>query len=163
MQRLATMPLTMAALILAGTAGSGLAAEPPAPSALTWNEGAIDQSLTGQPGDPAAGAQVMTTNSLGNCVACHQISAMPEVPFQGDIGPMLDGVAGRYTEAQLRGIVADAKKTFEGSMMPGFYKGEGFIRPGDGYTGKAGVEPLPPILTAQQVEDVVAYLVTLKE
>src|SRR5690606_1513901 len=118
---------------------------------------------TGQAGDAAAGAKIMTTAALGNCVACHVISAMPEVEFPGNIGPPLDGAADRWSEAQLRGIVSNAKMTFEDSFMPAFYKSAGYIRPGDAYSGKAGAEPLPPILTAQQVEDVVAYLLTLKE
>jgi sulfur-oxidizing protein SoxX len=53
--------------------------------------------------------------------------------------------------------------TFDGTIMPAFYKTSGYIRPGDAYTGKAGTEPLPPVLNAQQVEDVVAYLMTFKE
>jgi L-cysteine S-thiosulfotransferase len=64
---------------------------------------------------------------------------------------------------ELRGIVANAKMTFDGSFMPAFYKTEGFVRPGGGYTGKAPEGDLPPILTGQQIEDVVAYLLTLKE
>lgn len=72
-------------------------------------------------------------------------------------------MADRYSEPQLRGIVANAKMTFEGSFMPAFYKTEGFIRPGNGYTGKAAEGDLAPVLTAQQIEDVVAYLLTLKE
>ncbi len=83
----------------------------------------------------------MTTNALGNCVACHQISQLPEVSFQGNIAPPLDGVADRYSEAQLRGIVANAKMTFEGSFMPAFYKTDGYVRPGNGYTGKAPKGP----------------------
>lgn len=134
-----------------------------APTSVAYSEGAIAQSLSGQPGDPAMGAKIMTTNALGNCVACHQIGAMSDVPFQGTIAPPLDGVADRYDEAQLRGIVANAKMTFEGSFMPAFYKTEGFTRPGDAYTGKAAPADLPPILNAQQIEDVVAYLLTLKE
>ena len=63
----------------------------------------------------------------------------------------------------MRGILADAKMTFPGTVMPGFYKVSGYIRPGDAYTGKAGTEPLPPLLSAQQIEDVVAYLTTLKD
>jgi sulfur-oxidizing protein SoxX len=100
---------------------------------------------------------------LGNCVACHTVGALPEVQFPGDIAPPLDGVADRWTEAELRGIVANAKMTFDGSFMPAFYKTEGFIRPGGGYTGRAPEGDLPPILTGQQIEDVVAYLLTLKE
>ncbi len=70
--------------------------------------------------------------------------------------------ADRWNEAQLRGIVANAKKTFDGTIMPSFYKTSGFIRPGDGYTGKAAEETLSPMLSAQQIEDVVAFLMTLK-
>ena len=105
----------------------------------------------------------MTTAALGNCVACHQIAAMPEVEFQGNIGPDLDGAADRWSEAQLRGLVSNAKMTFDGTFMPAFYKTEGYIRPGAAYSGKAPEGELPPILSAQQVEDVVAYLLTLKE
>lgn len=134
-----------------------------APSDVVYEDGAVAASLTGTPGDPENGAKVMTTNAKGNCVACHVIGAMPKVQFPGNIGPALDGVASRYSEAQLRGIVANAKMTFEGTIMPAFYKTEGFIRPGAAYTGKAPEGPLPPILTAQEVEDVVAYLLTLKD
>jgi L-cysteine S-thiosulfotransferase len=134
-----------------------------APKEVVFAEGAVEASLTGVPGDPANGVKVMTTNALGNCVACHQIAALPDVEFPGNIAPALDGVADRWTEAQLRGIVTNAKMTVEGSFMPAFYKVDGFNRPGDGFTGKAGTEPLAPILNAQQIEDVVAFLMTLKE
>jgi sulfur-oxidizing protein SoxX len=134
-----------------------------APKDVAYEEGAVAASLTGTPGNAEEGMKVMTTAALGNCVACHALGTMPEVQFQGDIAPPLDGAADRYSEAQLRGIVANAKMTFEGSFMPAFYKTEGFTRPGGGYTGKAPEGDLPPILTGQQIEDVVAYLVTLKD
>ncbi|WP_435258023.1 sulfur oxidation c-type cytochrome SoxX [Thioclava sp. FR2] len=134
-----------------------------APTSVVYVEGAVAESLSGAPGDPASGAKIMTTNALGNCVACHMIGAMPDVPFPGDIAPPLDGVADRYDEGQLRGIVANAKMTFDGTFMPAFYKTEGFIRPGAAYSGKAPEGDLPPILNAQQIEDVVAYLLTLNE
>ncbi|KGJ08721.1 MULTISPECIES: sulfur oxidation c-type cytochrome SoxX [Paracoccus] len=134
-----------------------------APKEVVYVEGAVEASLTGAPGNPEEGVRVMTTNALGNCVACHQIGALPDVEFPGTIAPPLDGAGDRWTEAQLRGIVANAKMTFEGTFMPAFYKVDGFVRPGDGFTGKAGAEPLAPILNAQQIEDVVAFLVTLKE
>lgn len=134
-----------------------------APKDVAFVEGAVETSLTGAPGNPEEGVKVMTTNALGNCVACHQVEAIANVQFPGTIAPPLDGVADRWTEAQLRGIVANAKMTFEDSFMPAFYKTEGFIRPGDAYTGKAPEGDLPPILTAQQIEDVVAFLMTLKE
>lgn len=153
--------------VVRGLVMSALAAMPAwsdtAPADVGYEEGAVAASLTGAPGDAEAGAKVMTTAALGNCVACHVVSAMPTVQFQGDIGPTLDGAASRWSEAQLRGIVANAKMTFEGSMMPAFYKTEGFVRPGAAYSGKAPEGDLPPILTGQQIEDVVAYLMTLKE
>lgn len=134
-----------------------------APNEVPYAEGAIAAPLADMPGDPENGAKVMTTAAKGNCVACHVIAAMPKVQFPGNIGPALDGVASRYDEAQLRGLVANAKLTFEGTFMPAFYKTEGFTRATNGYTGKAPEGPLLPILTAQEIEDVVAYLITLKE
>lgn len=126
--------------------------------------GEIEQSLSGAPGDPAEGRVVMSTRGLGNCVACHAVTDMEDVPFHGEVGPSLDGAGERWSEAQLRGIVANAKMTFEGSIMPAFYKKSGYIRPGNAYTGKAAApEQLNTLLTAQQVEDVVAYLLTLTE
>lgn len=149
----AAIALSLAAPALAETA----------PKDVHFDAGKVEESLTGQPGDPANGVKVMTTNALGNCVACHTIAALPDVQFPGTIAPALDGAADRWTEAELRGIVTNAKMTFDGSFMPAFYKTEGFIRPGDGFTGKAAEGELPPILAAQQIEDVVAYLLTLKE
>jgi len=134
-----------------------------APADVTFQDGAIEASLTGTAGDAAEGAKVMSTRALGNCVACHQVSAMPDVAFQGNVGPALDGVADRWSEAELRGIVADAKKTYDGTVMPSFYKTGPYIRQGDAFTGKAAEGELPPLLTAVQIEDVVAYLLTLKE
>lgn len=139
------------------------AASETAPKEVVYAEGAIAASLTGAPGDAANGAKVMTTAAKGNCVACHVLGAMPDVQFQGNIAPPLDGVADRYDEAQLRGIIANAKMTFEGSFMPAFYKVDGFTRPGNAYSGKAPEGDLPPILAAQEIEDVLAYLLTLKE
>lgn len=135
-----------------------------APENVVFDDyGAVAESLSGAPGDVANGLATMVDRGKGNCFACHQISSQPGVPFQGNIGPMLDGAASRWDAAQLRGIVADAKNTFPDTMMPSFYKTSGYIRPGDAFTGKAGTEPLPPLLTAQEIEDVVAYLLTLTE
>ncbi|WP_425091916.1 sulfur oxidation c-type cytochrome SoxX [Tropicimonas sp. S265A] len=152
---------TVAALAFATTA----TAEGVAPDAVAYTEyGEIEASLTGTPGDPVAGREVLGARSLGNCVACHANSEMDDIPFHGEVGPSLDGAGDRWSEAQLRGLVANAKLTFEGTIMPAFYKDSGYIRPGDAYTGKAAApEQLSTLLTAQQVEDVVAYLLTLKE
>ncbi|MFN3823898.1 MAG: sulfur oxidation c-type cytochrome SoxX [Pseudorhodobacter sp.] len=151
--------LAFAALTFAGA----MATAEIMPENVAYTDGAIEASLTGSPGDPIAGEKVMTTASLGNCVACHSVDALDSYPFHGNIGPMLDGAADRWTEAELRGIVANAKMMFDGSFMPAFYKSGPYIRPGNGYTGKAAEGALPPILSAQQIEDIVAYLMTLKE
>lgn len=134
-----------------------------APEAVEFTDGAVELSLSGVAGNPEEGKKVFGSRALGNCVACHAAEMTKDIPFPGTVGPVLDGAGDRWTEAQLRGIVANAKITFEGSVMPSFYKTSGYIRPGDAYTGKAGTEPLPPILNAQQIEDVVSYLMTFKE
>ena len=132
------------------------------PTDVAFNDGAVETSLTGAAGDPAMGRLIMNKGA-GNCIACHQVTDLKDFPFHGEIGPPLDGVGDRWSEAELRGIVANAKVMFPDSMMPSFYRTDGFIRPGDEYTGKAAEGELAPLLTAQQVEDVVAYLLTLKE
>ncbi len=141
---------------------TGVAADAVAPSDVVYEDGAVAVSLSGKPGDAAEGEKIMNKGA-GNCIACHQISSLDYLAFQGEIGPALDGAADRWSEAELRGIVANAKIVFEGTMMPSFYKTEGFLRLGDAYTGKAHPGNPEPLLTAQQVEDVVAYLTTLTE
>ena len=130
---------------------------------VQYAEGAVALSLTGVAGNADEGKKVVSSRAMGNCVACHVITSMPEAAFQGNIGPALDGAADRWDEAQLRGIVSNAKMTFDGTIMPAFYKNSGYVRPGDDYTGKAAPAELAPILNGQQIEDVVAYLQTLKE
>jgi len=150
--------------VVALTASSlGLSAEEIAPTAVSFDDGAVAASLTGVPGDPTKGREIVGNKSLGNCVACHAVTDLADIPFHGEIGPMLDGAGDRWSEADLRGIVANAKMMFEESLMPSFYKTEGFIRPGNAYTGKAADDTFGPLLSAQQIEDVVAYLVTLKD
>ena len=154
-------PILTAALVLAAGAA---AADTTAPDDVAFDDyGAVETALTDAPGDVANG-QALMNKGAGNCIACHRVSTL-DLPFQGEIGPPLDGVADRWSPAELRGIVADAKRTFPGTMMPSFYKTHGYVRPGDAYTGKAAADPenLPPLLDAQQVEDVVAYLSTLTE
>lgn len=157
--------MRLSAITLAAALSAGVAiANPVASSDVIFDEyGAIEASLSGAPGDAASGAKIMTTRSKGNCVACHAVTALQDAAFHGEVGPSLDGVGGYRSAAELRGIVANAKMTFEGTVMPAFYKTSGFIRPGDAFTGKAGEEPLPPLLTAQEIEDVVAYLLTLQD
>ena len=142
--------------------GGAAQANEVAPADVTYEEGAVAVSLTGTPGDPANGAKIMNKGA-GNCIACHEVTALSDLPFHGEIGPPLDGAADRWTEAELRGIVANAKIMFPDTMMPAFYKVSGFTRPGNAYTGKAAAEAdLTPLLTAQEIEDVVSYLMTMK-
>jgi sulfur-oxidizing protein SoxX len=117
---------------------------------------AVPAPLTGKPGDPKEGESVVIERRLGNCLACHEIGALSREEFHGEIGPPLDGVAGRWNAATLRMIMVNAKKVFgDATAMPAFYRVDGLNRVRPEFAGK-------PILTAQQVEDVVAYLVTLK-
>lgn len=150
-----------AAMLVAGMA----TAETVAPADVQFDEdGAVAASLTGQPGDAARGRDVFATKSKGNCVSCHAVAQLADVPFHGEVGPELSWTGDNRSAEELRGIVADAKMTFEGSMMPSFYKTKGYIRPGDAYTGKAPkTDELPPLLSAQDIEDVVAFLLTLQE
>ncbi|WP_425079728.1 sulfur oxidation c-type cytochrome SoxX [Ruegeria denitrificans] len=157
------MKLRLLTLVCAMTGAAAFAAETD-PESVTYGEyGEVEASLTGTVGDAANGALIVGDKSKGNCVACHAVSALADIPFQGEVGPTLDGAGDRWSEAELRGLVANAKMTFEGTVMPAFYKDDGYIRPGDAYTGKAPTEPLTSILTAQEIEDVVAFLATLKE
>ncbi len=126
------------------------------PGDVVFEDGVVAASLTGVAGDPVEGRDVFKNRKLGNCLACHVNSDMPEEQFHGEVGPPLDGVADRWEVAELRGIVSNAKMMFDGTIMPAFYRDTGAVRPLEDFAGK-------PILTAQQVEDVIAYLKTLKE
>ncbi|QKV17581.1 sulfur oxidation c-type cytochrome SoxX [Oricola thermophila] len=117
----------------------------------------VSGSLTGVPGDPAEGRKVFADRKLGNCLACHAVSDQSDQQFHGEVGPELDGVADRWSVDELRAIVVNSKAIFsEQTIMPGFYTLDVGINVRKDLVGKT-------ILTAQQVEDVVAYLATLKE
>ncbi len=119
-------------------------------------DGEINASITGVAGDPAAGKLAFTNRKQGNCLACHINDDASEESFHGEVGPPLNGAADRWSEEQLRGIVVNSKMTFEDTIMPSFYRAENGARTLEEFAGIT-------ILTAQQVEDVVAYLQTLKE
>lgn len=118
--------------------------------------GAVSASLTGVAGDAANGRKLFANRKLGNCLACHQNNDYLEQAFHGEVGPSLDGAGDRWSEEELRGIVSNAKNTFEGTIMPAFYRTSGFYRNMEKFDGKS-------IFSAQDVEDVVAYLRTLTE
>ena len=114
----------------------------------------IPASLTGKAGDAAAGRKVAYNRKTGNCLACHKLP-IPEQQFHGEIGPDLNGVASRYGEAELRLRIVDSKKFNDDTIMPAFYRDTGFNRLQKKWVGKT-------ILKAQEVEDLLAYLMTLK-
>ena len=116
---------------------------------------AQDQPLPGaSAGDAQRGRAIVANRQLGLCLLCHS-APITEEQFQGNLAPDLAGVGDRYTAAQLRQRVADSSQLNPASIMPSYYKTEGLTRVAPGHKGK-------PILTAQQIEDVVAYLQTLR-
>lgn len=113
----------------------------------------IAKPLSSEPGDAARGAKVLADRELGNCLACHAADVNEE--FFGTTGPSLLGVGERLGEAQLRLRIVDPKRINPATMMPAYYRSEGLNRVLPEFAGKT-------ILTAQQVEDVVAFLLTQK-
>lgn len=147
---------TILAVGILSTAMSVAVAADVEPDKVQFSDGEVAMSLTGVAGDPAAGAKTVADKKLGNCLACHAISALSKELFHGDVGPSLDGVADRWSEAQLRAIVADSKQVFgDETVMPGFYSLNVGVNVGKDFVGKT-------ILGPQDVEDVVAFLTTLK-
>jgi sulfur-oxidizing protein SoxX len=126
------------------------------PEAVKIVDSEITESLTGTPGDPVNGKAVFTGRKAGNCLACHALEALAQThQFHGEVGPPLDGVGDTYTEAELRARVVNPKVDLPDTIMPSFYH-VGGNRVAKKFQGKT-------ILSAQEVEDVVAYLLTLKD
>ncbi len=145
----------LAIVALCGWAAAATAAEV-APKDVNIVDGELGASLTGVAGDAAAGRKAFANRKLGNCLACHANEEMSEQLFHGEVGPPLDGVAERWEPAQLRAIIVNSKAVFgPETVMPGFYSLEVGKHVRKDLIGKT-------ILSAQQVEDIVAYLTTLK-
>ncbi|MDH3888008.1 MAG: sulfur oxidation c-type cytochrome SoxX [Gammaproteobacteria bacterium] len=116
---------------------------------------AIAQPLCELAGDASRGMAIALDSGRGNCLACHQLP-IPDVEAYGTIGPPLSGIGARLTKGQIRLRVVDTREINPMSIMPGFYRDPRLIhRPDKRYAGRT-------FLNAQQVEDVIAYLVTLK-
>ena len=115
---------------------------------------AIPQALTSTPGDPARGRALVASRQHGLCLLCHT-GPIPEERFQGNLAPDLTGAGSRWSEGQLRLRIADAQRLNPASIMPAYYRSEGLVRVGTAWQGK-------PIMAPQQIEDVVAYLSTLR-
>jgi sulfur-oxidizing protein SoxX len=118
------------------------------------NNDAIAASLTGKAGDPVNGRKLAINRKKGNCLACHSMP-ISEQAFHGNIGPGLKSVSNRYSEGELRLRIVNPKVLNSETIMPAFYKIDGFNRVMKKFMGQT-------IISAQEVEDIVAYLMTLK-
>ena len=123
----------------------------------------ILKSLTGVKGSPKRGEALMIDPNKGNCLQCHALDFFHEKAKKnpnvyggmGEIGPTLDGVASRYKVSQLRLILVNAKLVFPETIMPAYYRVEGLTRVGEAYNDE-------PIMTAEEIEDILSFLVQLK-
>jgi sulfur-oxidizing protein SoxX len=114
---------------------------------------AIPEPLTAR-GDATRGRALVVERS-STCILCHN-GPFPEQKFQGDLAPNLAGAGSRWSEGQLRLRLVDGSRLNEATIMPSYYRMDGLTRVGPNWRGK-------PILSAEQIEDIVAYLVTLRE
>jgi sulfur-oxidizing protein SoxX len=114
----------------------------------------IPASLTGSKGDPARGRAIVVDRQVGLCLLCHS-GPFPDQRFQGDLAPDLAGVGARLSAGQIRLRIVDASRVNPASIMPAYFKTDGLQRVAPAFRGKT-------VLSAQQIEDVVAFLATLK-
>jgi len=114
----------------------------------------IRASLSGARGDAARGRAIVVNRQLGLCLLCHS-GPFPEERFQGNIGPDLNGIGARLSEGQIRLRVADPGRLNPATIMPAYFRSESLTRVARAFQGKT-------MLTAEQIEDVVAFLTTLK-
>lgn len=114
----------------------------------------IPASLTGAKGNPARGRAIVLSRQVGLCLLCHT-GPFPEERFQGDLAPDLRGVGARWSEGELRLRLVDARKLNPDTIMPPYYVVDGLNRVAPSFRGK-------PLLKAGQIEDVIAFLMTLR-
>jgi L-cysteine S-thiosulfotransferase len=116
---------------------------------------ALPRALTGSPGDATRGRQLVFARDRGNCIACHVIPVPDEVSH-GNLGPSLRGVADRLDAGQIRLRLVDVRRIAPASIMPAYYRVDGLKRVAAALRRK-------PVLAAQEIEDVLAFLMTLHE
>jgi sulfur-oxidizing protein SoxX len=116
---------------------------------------AVPRSLTGAKGDPARGRAIVVNRQVGLCLLCHS-GPFPEERFQGNLAPDLAGAGKRSSEGQLRLRIVDSSRINPATIMPAYHRTEGLARVAPAFRGK-------PVLSAEQIEDVVAFLMTLKD
>jgi sulfur-oxidizing protein SoxX len=143
-----------AAALIAGI--TTVAAKDIPPGDVKVVDGKVAGAITDAEVTVAEGRKAFADRKLGNCLACHANSDLSEQLFHGEVGPPLDGVAERWTPEELRAIVINSKAVFgEQTVMPGFYSLDVGQDVAKAFEGKT-------ILTAAEVESIVAYLATLK-
>ena len=143
--------ILMAAAIL--SSGSVLGGDGLAPFEVAGD--AIPAPLEGRTGDPVRGIAIIRDRRIGNCLICHSLPLADE-PFQGEIGPALQGVGSRLSPGQIRLRLIDQSRINPQTLMPPYYRVAGLTNVAPEYRGR-------PALDAQQIEDIVAYLAGLKE
>ncbi len=116
---------------------------------------AIPERLTGARGDAARGRAIVVNRQVGLCLLCHS-GPFPEERFQGNLAPDLTGAGRRWSEGQLRLRIVDSSRINPLTIMPAYHRTEGLARVAPAWRGK-------PILSAEQIEDVVAFLMTLRD
>ena len=122
---------------------------------VAHGSGVLEGSLTGARGDAARGRAIVANRQVGLCLLCHS-GPFPEERFQGNLAPDLRGAGKRWSEGQLRLRIVDSSRINRATIMPGYHQTEGLARVAPAWHGK-------PILSAEQIEDVVAFLLTLKD
>jgi len=135
----------------------GLTAAPAQETLRNWAvvSDAIPASLTGAKGDAARGRAIVANRQVGLCLLCHS-GPFPEERLQGTMAPDLKGAGSRWSVGQLRLRIVEAGRLNPDTIMPPYYRTDGLTRVASSFRGK-------PVLTAEQIEDVVAFLVTLRE
>ena len=153
------MARAVAALVLAAlcaaAGGERAAAQPAGLAPFVVTGDAIEAPLGGLRGDPARGRGIIVDRQKGLCLLCHS-GPFPDQRFQGDIAPGLAGAGARLSVAQLRLRIVDGTLLNPETVMPSYHRVEGLTRVARAFEGK-------PILDAQEVEDVVAFLGTLRD
>lgn len=134
---------------------AAILALPLAGGAVTVVGDGIPAALEGQVGDAARGQAIAASRSQGLCLLCHS-GPVPEERFQGNLAPDLAGAGARWNAAQLRLRLVNPQHFNPDSIMPAYYRTEGLVRVGARWQAR-------PILDAQQIEDVIAWLITLRE
>jgi sulfur-oxidizing protein SoxX len=141
-------------MLAAAFAGMPVAADTGSRSYVVVGD-AILAPLTDEPADPARGRAIVTDRRVGLCLLCHA-GPFPEERFQGTLAPDLAGVGKRWSAGQLRLRLVDSRRLNPNSIMPAYYRVDGLARVGAAWRDR-------PVLSAQEIEDVVAFLATLRD